>query len=191
MRYIIDTPFGGEGFLDPFFAMLQDLDDTIVIEINSPGGEYTTFLAAIAKVLECKALGKKIVCYGTGHTCSAGAGLLWVGDEVYLTPYTYVVFHQVFNTSPSLIQGAIDFFLNLKYKYWYKRRTDLEVMNTTMNSFIPWDKILEVSGGTSRDGDFYFTGEELAKMFPDKIKLEVPPYQLDYWEPPIYATDVT
>lgn len=182
MKYLINTPFGGKDFAKPFHAMTQDPDDVIVIEINSSGGDMYLCLEALAKVHECKQLGKKVVCYVTAQACSAGAHLMWAGDEIFVSPCSYLMFHQIWVSYDNMWDRIKGTFLDLKDKYWNKMKDDVELCNTILADYAPWDVIMQSHKKKDKNGDFKFSGPEFAKLFPDKVKVGAPPYKLEVWD---------
>jgi hypothetical protein len=182
MKYYIRGPFEGESFTPAFDAMVQDPDKIIVIEINSPGGDLNSGLEAYAKVHECKEQGKKIVTYVTAEAASAGSYLAWMGDEIYLSPCSSLMFHKIQVLHHSLwhkityhVRKAVD-------KYWHRLRDDIVMCNGILDHYAPWPEIMAAYRKKTPDYDFYFTAHEFADMFPRRVKVGAPPYKLAIWD---------
>lgn len=178
MRYKVSGEFYEGGFSKIFDKMLEDPNDVIVLEINSPGGDSVMLGEALAKVYELKERGKKVVTYVTGEACSAAACLAWRGDEIYLAPCAIVMFHRAYwATFRTLFQSFV---------FWLRKKLNpsddaLIYLNRVLEAYIPWNLILAFKKKKSKKRDYYFTAEE-ALHLGSNVVIGIPPYQVEYYK---------
>jgi hypothetical protein len=75
-------------------ALRSDEDDTIVLIVNSSGGDVLAFMELASVIEELKTNGKRIVTYGLSRVFSAGLCTLLLGDVIYLSKYTMILHHE-------------------------------------------------------------------------------------------------
>lgn len=162
-----------------FDAMSKDPDGTVLIEISTPGGDVGQLLQYMSKIIEAKAAGKKIVTYASGAVMSAGATLLWQGDEIYVSPVSVIMFHLCVN---SCIHGPLDTLWLAMHAKWHEWKTGKsEVFGTFSDKVLmrwePWDKLLHAFGENKPNGEYFVSASELALTFPGKVRIGIPPYK--------------
>jgi ATP-dependent protease ClpP protease subunit len=173
MLHEICDDFEYPKFNDVARAIAYDPEDVVIIKINSGGGDAVACLGVMAAVNEAKAKGKKVVAFVSGIAMSAGAEVMWMCDEIYLSPCSLVMFHKAHN----LYEGSLLGVLALKAydtcrRIFSRRDTFLEAVNKV--DIAPWEVILKARGHKKVDGDYYFTAQEFVKLFPGKTKIGVP-----------------
>lgn len=169
-----------EEHLEFFNAMLNDKDDTVLIEISSLGGELDALMLYLTRLHEVKAKGKKLVCWASGPACSAAATILWQADEIYVSPASLVMYH---DSCEYIVHGPLTTLWLVCIDKWkaFKtgKSTDFSTFSDKIfNKFEPWDLILKAYGDKVIKGDYYFTAKEFADLAPEKVKVGFPPYKL-------------
>lgn len=184
MRYKIRgevTP----ALLATFDGIDADTDETIVIDIHSPGGDVSVLHYGINILQRAKRQGKKIITCNSGIALSAGATFLFQGDEIYIGDTSIVMLHRsrlIYGSFADLVMDKADHLIR-----WFKRERDVpftEISDEVLLKYEPWVKVLDHYKDKAIRGDYFLVPEQLAELF-DNVKVEDMPDEyanMDLWE---------
>ena len=114
MRYKIRGELTPATHLSIFDGVDADTDETIVLDIHTHGGDTSVLHYAMNILNRAKRQGKRIVTCNSGVALSAGATLLFKGDEIYVGDTSITMLHMsrfVFDSLMDMFMMKMDRFI--------------------------------------------------------------------------------